>query len=109
MVQQRVLIVDDNAQVRRELHTMLALAGEIDVVGEAADGQEALRQVKALQLDVVVMDMEMPVMDGYEATRQIKAISPDCRVVALTVHATRRPGKKPARPVWIVSLSRVHL
>jgi DNA-binding NarL/FixJ family response regulator len=86
MAGKRVLVVDDNAKVRRELRTMLALAGDVEVLGEAEDGWEAVRQVEALQPDVVVMDLEMPVMDGYEATRQIKTRCPACRVIALTIH-----------------------
>ena len=87
----RVLIVDDMAQVRHDLRTVLPLAGQaaglqIDVVGEAGNGQEAIQQATALRPDVVLMDLEMPVMGGYEATRQIKACSPDCRVIALTIH-----------------------
>lgn len=86
LTRRRVLIADDNLQVRQELRTLLPLAGDIEIVGEAADGQEAVRLVQALQPEVVLMDLEMPVLDGYEATRQIKASSPSCRVVALTVH-----------------------
>jgi len=86
LTRRRVLIADDNPQVRQELRTLLPLAGDIEIVGEAADGQEALRLAQALQPEVVLMDLEMPVLDGYEATRQIKASSPSCRVVALTVH-----------------------
>jgi two-component system invasion response regulator UvrY len=56
-------------------------------VGEAGNGQEAVQQAASLQPDVVLMDLEMPVMGGYEATRQIKACSPDCRVIALTIHS----------------------
>jgi two-component system response regulator DesR len=87
----RVLIVDDMAQVRRDLRTVLPLAGQaagrqLEIVGEAGNGQEAIGQVSTLQPDVVLMDLEMPVMDGYEATRQIKQRWPSCRVVALTVH-----------------------
>jgi DNA-binding NarL/FixJ family response regulator len=89
---QRVLIVDDNPKVRRELCTLLPLAGNIEIVGEAVDGLEAVRLAQALQPEVVLMDLEMPLMDGYEATRQIKASCPSCRVVALTVH-----GYEPAR------------
>jgi DNA-binding NarL/FixJ family response regulator len=81
-----VLVVDDNAKVRRELCMVLALAGDVEVLGEAKDGWEAIRQVEVLQPDVVVMDLEMPVMDGYEATRQIKIRYPACRVIALTIH-----------------------
>jgi DNA-binding NarL/FixJ family response regulator len=82
----RVLIVDDSSQVRQELHTLLPLAGDIEIVGEAANGQEAIRLARALQPEVILMDLEMPVLDGYEATRQIKADSSACRVVALTVY-----------------------
>jgi DNA-binding NarL/FixJ family response regulator len=82
----RVLIVDDSPQVRQELRTLLPLAGDIEIVGEAADGREAIRLAQALQPEVILMDLEMPVLDGYEATRQIKAGSPSCRVVALTVY-----------------------
>jgi DNA-binding NarL/FixJ family response regulator len=82
----RVLIVDDVAQVRAELRTLLPLAGDIQIVGEAADGQEAVHQVEDLQPDVVLLDLEMPVMNGYEAARQIKDCWPTCRVIALTIH-----------------------
>ena len=91
MTSVRVLIVDDMAQVRQDLRTVLPLAGQaaglqIDVVGEAGNGQEAVQRAMALEPDVVLMDLEMPVMGGYEATRQIKGRWPSCRVVALTVH-----------------------
>jgi DNA-binding NarL/FixJ family response regulator len=82
----RVLIVDDSPQVRQELRTLLPLAGDIEIVGEAADGREAISLARALQPEVILMDLEMPVLDGYEATRQIKAGAPTCRVVALTVY-----------------------
>jgi DNA-binding NarL/FixJ family response regulator len=82
----KVLIVDDFPQVREELDTILSLAGDIEVVGEASDGTEAIQQAEALKPDVVLMDLEMPVMDGYEATRKIKKDFPTCWVIALTVH-----------------------
>jgi len=82
----RVLIVDDIPQVRQDLRTLLPLAGEIEIVGEAADGLEAIRQTEALHPEVVLMDLEMPVMDGYEASYRIKIQHPDCRVIALSVH-----------------------
>ena len=97
LTRRRVLIVDDNPQVRQELRTLLPLAGDVEVVGEAADGQEALRLAQALQPEVVLMDLEMPVLDGYEATRQIKASSPSCRVVALTVHGYEAARQKASR------------
>ena len=88
MSHNRLLIVDDVPQVRAELRTLLSLAGAIEIVGEAANGLEAVTQAAKLQPDVVLMDLEMPVMNGYEAARKIKAQSPDCRVIAFTVHET---------------------
>ena len=102
---QRVLIVDDSPQVRQELRTLLTLAGEIEIVGEAADGLEAIRLTEALQPEVVLMDLEMPVLDGYEAARQIKSRWPACRVVALTVHgyeAARQKASQAGVDVFLV-------
>jgi len=95
----RVLIVDDTAQVRQDLHTVLLLAAKtlgasITMVGEAKNGQEAVEQVRALRPDVVLMDLEMPVMDGYTATRQIKTDQPGIRVIALTVHGSPAAREK---------------
>ena len=106
----RVLIVDDMAQVRHDLRTVLPLAGQaaglqIEVVGEAGDGQEAIRQAEVLRPDAVVTDLEMPVMDGYQATREIKARYPSCRVIALTVHgyeAARQKAIQAGVDVFIV-------
>ncbi|MBM3143431.1 MAG: response regulator transcription factor [Chloroflexi bacterium] len=82
----RVLIVDDVAEVRRDLRTLLSLSGDLEIIGEAADGREAVRLAASIQPDVILMDLEMPVLDGNEATRQVKALVPACRVVMLTVH-----------------------
>ena len=94
MATQRLLIVDDIPQVRKELRTLLSLAGEVDVVGEAGDGLEAIRLADALQPEVILMDLEMPVLDGYEAAQQIKARWPQCKVIALTVHGYEAARKK---------------
>jgi DNA-binding NarL/FixJ family response regulator len=90
----RVLIVDDVERVRQDLRTFLTLAGNIEVIAEASNGLESVQLVKTLAPQVVLMDLEMPVMDGYEATRQIKALQPSCRVVALTIHAEERERQK---------------
>lgn len=80
----RVLLVDDHAMVRRGMRDFLGLHADLVIVGEAADGAEAVRQVEALRPDVVVMDLLMPVMDGIAATAAIKAAHPDVEVIALT-------------------------
>ncbi len=85
--QLRLLIVDDVYDVRRDLRLLITLSGKLEVAGEAANGQEALRLVETLQPDVVLLDLEMPVLDGYETARQIKARWPNCRVVAFSVHS----------------------
>jgi DNA-binding NarL/FixJ family response regulator len=82
----QVLLVDDGAQVREDLRTALTLSGKLKIVAEAADGSEAIRLTESVKPDVVLMDLEMPVMDGYEATRQIKSRFPSYKVIALTVH-----------------------
>ncbi len=86
MVDTRVLIVDDIPQVRHELHTLLHLSGYVQVIGEAADGAEAVHLARQLEPDVVLLDLEMPVLDGYGAAIQIKALLPRCRVIALSIH-----------------------
>jgi len=67
----RVLVVDDHTIVRDGICALLALAGDIEVVGEATNGNEALEKVKELNPDVVLMDIAMPIMGGLEATRRI--------------------------------------
>jgi DNA-binding NarL/FixJ family response regulator len=92
----RVLIADDQRQVRRELRSILPLAGNIDVVGEAADGREALRLLEALRPQVVILDLQMPGLDGYQAATQIKTKCPSCRVVVLTIFDDEAAHRKAA-------------
>ena len=80
----KVLVVDDHTIVRDGICTLLALAGDIEVVGEAANGIEALKMVKELEPDVVLMDIAMPVMGGLEATRRIRKEFSRTRVLVLT-------------------------
>ena len=86
MKTKRVLIVDDVPQVRRELRTLLPLLDAIDIVGEAENGQSAIELATALQPDVILMDVEMPIVDGLAATRSIKQQHPQCRVIILSIH-----------------------
>jgi NarL family two-component system response regulator LiaR len=80
----RILIVDDHAVVRQGLKMFLALDEELKVVGEAANGEEAIRRAHELTPDVVLMDLLMPVMDGIAATEVIRRELPDVEVIALT-------------------------
>lgn len=80
----RVLIVDDHAVVRSGLAAFLSVMSEFELVGEAGDGAEAVQRCKALQPDVVLMDLMMPVLDGVAATQQIRALTPAPQVIALT-------------------------
>lgn len=82
----RILIVDDVDQVRFDLTVALSLSGELEIIGQAANGLEAVRLAERLNPDVILMDLEMPLMDGYEATCWIKTRFPSCKVIALTVH-----------------------
>jgi NarL family two-component system response regulator LiaR len=80
----RIVIADDHSVVRQGLRMFLGLDSELEVVGEAADGAEALRLARQLRPDVVLMDLLMPVMDGIAATAAIRGDLPDTEVLALT-------------------------
>lgn len=82
----RVLLADDHNVVRKGIREFLGEEADIDVVGEARNGQEAVDLALALQPDVVVMDIAMPVLSGVEATRQIRAQAPQVRVLVLTAY-----------------------
>src|SRR2546421_4701281 len=83
----RVIVADDQTAVREGLVTLLGLLPEVEVVGAAADGLEALALVAELQPDVVLMDLRMPQLDGVEATRCIRQTQSGTEVVVLTTYA----------------------
>ena len=82
----KVLLADDHTIVRKGLHALLEAENDIEVVGEAEDGREALKKAERLQPDVVVMDIAMPGLNGLEATRQIKKHFPTIKVLILSMH-----------------------
>jgi DNA-binding NarL/FixJ family response regulator len=82
----RVLIVDDQASVRRGLRMRLGLEADIEVVGEASDGAEAVAASSQIQPDVILMDVEMPLVCGISATMAITQSTPHAEVVILSLH-----------------------
>ena len=88
MAPTRVLVVDDEPLVRRTLKQILASYQDLQLVGEAANGEEAIAAVARLQPDIVVMDIRMPALDGIAAARQIRAKAPRVKIIGLSEHAT---------------------
>lgn len=85
----RILIADDHAVLRSGLRVLLELQGEFEVIGEAANGEEALKQIHELSPDIVLMDLAMPGMDGLTAMRRINEQYPETKVLILTQHDDR--------------------
>ena len=99
-----LLIVDDEASVRRGLRMRLALEPDLEIVGEAEDGLEAIRLAKALQPDVIVLDVEMPHLDGMEAIGTLRLVAPGAAIVVLSIHgdeATREQVRKVGAKAFI--------
>lgn len=84
----QVLLADDHAVVRDGLRFLLEVQGDISVVGNAVNGRDAVRRVKELKPDVVIMDIAMPELNGIEATHQIREACPATRVLILSMHAS---------------------
>src|SRR4051794_26097134 len=85
----RVLLADDHPMIRTSVARLLAGVTDMEVVGAACDGEEAVEQAVALRPDVVVLDLAMPRVDGVEATRRIVAAAPEVRVLVLTSYSDR--------------------
>lgn len=85
----RILVVDDHTILRDGICALLTLASDMVVVGEAANGREALEKVKELEPDVVIMDIAMPLLGGLETTRRIRKEFPETKVLALTQYADK--------------------
>ncbi|MPZ20354.1 MAG: response regulator [Luteitalea sp.] len=82
----RVLVADDHTIVRQGLVSLLQAEQEIEVIGQAADGLEAVAQAAALRPDIVVLDITMPRLSGLDAARRIREAQPQCRILVLTMH-----------------------
>lgn len=82
----RILLADDHTILRAGLKMMLNAQPDMEVVGEAQDGRQAIQEAQRLQPDIILMDITMPDMNGIEATKQIKKVLPDVKVLVLTMH-----------------------
>jgi two-component system response regulator NreC len=85
-----IILVDDHEMIRSGLKSLLQTEGDLNVVGEASNGVEALQKAAELRPDVVVMDISMPIMDGLEATKRMTRQFPECAVLVLTVHEDKQ-------------------
>jgi DNA-binding NarL/FixJ family response regulator len=83
----RLLLADDHAILRKSLASMLSLEPDLEVVGEAEDGQQALTMARSLQPQVILLDISMPRLDGLAATRRLVSEMPHIRVIACSMHA----------------------
>lgn len=83
----RILVVDDHQMFRDGLKALIALQNDMEIVGEAENGQDAIAKTHKFHPDVILMDINMPIMDGIEATRRIIAEMPNMKILALSMHS----------------------
>jgi len=103
MEKTKVLIVDDNEVVREGIEALLKPHGDIEIVGKAVDGLDAVARAVETNPDVILMDAQMPRADGAEATRQIKAKLPDVKVLFLTVYGDYAGDALTAGASWYLT------
>ena len=85
----RTLIVDDHAAVRRGVRSAIEDCDDVEIVGEASDGEEAVRQTATLAPELIIMDLSMPVLDGLRAAEIIKTYYPETRILMFSMHKVR--------------------
>jgi DNA-binding NarL/FixJ family response regulator len=86
----RILIVDDNAQLRRSLRTLLEAQDHWEVADEAADGMEAIAKTQEKEFDVILLDLQMPRMDGLQVAKEITSRTPDMPILMVSMHASQQ-------------------
>ena len=86
----KIMVVDEHKILREGLSTLIAKQPDMEIIGEATDGREALQLLDKLMPDLILMDVTMPNLNGIEATRKIKSRKPDIEVIALSLHSDRR-------------------
>jgi len=89
MDKMRILVADDHALLRDGIRSLLSAYDDMEIIGEAIDGKDAIEKAKELEPDIIIMDIAMPVMDGLQATRHITKLLPEAKVIMLTQHDNR--------------------
>ena len=86
----RILIADDHEAVRKGVGIILSVQPELEICGEAANGQEALQKTKTLHPDLIILDITMPILNGLDAAREIRKISPETPIIMLSMHESKQ-------------------
>ena len=108
MKTKKILIVDDSALFRSHVRDLLTEEPDLEIVGEAENGLEAIKKVRALEPDLVLMDIRMPLMNGIEVVHQLKKEIPEVKAIILTIHNLleyRKAAKKSGADDFVVKVS----